>query len=238
MSSVYGGSTLNIAATGARDGSNGCYFERPRYWRCQVSEDVDGVTHSYEGVSLHPFQRMPLLRRGWALQERLLPTRTLHFTKSQAVWECHHTTACENFPKGMPSKWLRDIDHLEKQPVEPSMWDWIIEQYSKCALSVSTDKLVALSGIARAIYDRTGDQYAAGMWKKSLEVDLCWKPFFVQQNRHTVRSSNTYIAPSWSWASLNAPVISGSTIIGGSDHVPFITILNLDIQLAEQNPVG
>jgi hypothetical protein len=36
------------------------------------------------------------------------------------------------------------------------MWSWIIEQYSATALSVPTDKLVALSGIA--IHDQTGDQ--------------------------------------------------------------------------------
>jgi hypothetical protein len=43
------------------------------------------VTRSYEAFSKHPLEEMPLLRRGWALQERLLPARTLHFTKTQAV---------------------------------------------------------------------------------------------------------------------------------------------------------
>jgi hypothetical protein len=85
MGAVYGGSALNIAATGARDGSNGCFFQRPRKWRCQVSDDSDGATRSYEAFSKHPLEQMTLMRRGWALQERLLPARTLHFTKTQAV---------------------------------------------------------------------------------------------------------------------------------------------------------
>jgi hypothetical protein len=238
MSAVYGGSALNIAATGARDGSNGCFFHRPRQWRCQVSDDSDGVTRSYEAFSKHPLEEMPLLRRGWALQERLLPARTLHFAKTQAVWECHHLTACEAFPKAIPSTWLRELDRFRKQPLGPSMWSWIIEQYSASALSVPTDKLVALSGIARAIHDQTGDQYAAGMWRKSLDVDLCWEPHPVQQNRHTVNKRNTHIAPSWSWASQDARFMPGSSDLLGGDHVPLITILDLDIQPAGQDPFG
>jgi hypothetical protein len=70
MSAVYGGSALNIAATAARDGSDGCFFQRPRHWRCQLSDEIDGFIHCYEAVTVVPLRHMPLLHRGWALQER------------------------------------------------------------------------------------------------------------------------------------------------------------------------
>jgi hypothetical protein len=36
MSSVYGGATINIATSGAVDGSLGCFFDRHTSWRCQI----------------------------------------------------------------------------------------------------------------------------------------------------------------------------------------------------------
>jgi hypothetical protein len=37
----------------------------------------------------------PLQSRGWVYQEALLSPRLLHFGKSELVWECAETTACE-----------------------------------------------------------------------------------------------------------------------------------------------
>jgi hypothetical protein len=120
------------------------------------------------------------------------------------------------------------------------MWNWIIERYSDSALSIPTDKLVALSGIARAIHNRTRDQYAAGMWRKTLEVDLCWSAAHhtLQMDRSKFRKSRTYIAPSWSWASLNVQIACGSYNVRGNNYVPLIAILELDIRLAGKDPFG
>lgn len=92
MSSVYGESILNIAASGAPSGKYGCFLNTARslpmpfritrpcqhelYYRCCPFDDYQ--------VNLGA---MPLMQRGWALQERLLPSRTLHFTKTEVFWE-------------------------------------------------------------------------------------------------------------------------------------------------------
>jgi hypothetical protein len=56
-----------------------------------------------------------------------------------------------------------------------------------------------LSAIAERIQNLTGDTYCAGLWKSTLEDDLCWY-------NHSGSSipSPEQRAPSWSWASIGA----------------------------------
>jgi hypothetical protein len=86
MSSVYGGSTVNIAASGAEDGTIGCFFERDFSSRCLIQISSPGEDQLYESFPYDIYgievTKMPPMSRGWALQERILPTRTLHFTKT------------------------------------------------------------------------------------------------------------------------------------------------------------
>jgi hypothetical protein len=44
--------------------------------------------------------------------------------------------------------------------------------YSKCQMSLSKDKLIALSGVAQNLQRASGDEYLAGMWRKDLEWQL------------------------------------------------------------------
>src|SRR5204863_1570638 len=46
------------------------------------------------------FEEGPLYRRGWVLQERMLPARLLHCGKTQLTWQCRETVASESYPKG------------------------------------------------------------------------------------------------------------------------------------------
>jgi hypothetical protein len=78
MSDVYGSSAINIAATGAEDTNQGCFFDRRDGWGCRFTThfeegelDAIGFPRSLEVRGL---QQMPLSLRGWALQERILPT--------------------------------------------------------------------------------------------------------------------------------------------------------------------
>jgi hypothetical protein len=50
----------------------------------------------------------PLSTRGWALQERVLSTRIVHFTDEGIIWECRHDTQSEDRRMCLPSflrKW-------------------------------------------------------------------------------------------------------------------------------------
>jgi hypothetical protein len=107
MAGVYGSSTLNIAASGASDGSIGCFFRREETWKCQVELSFYDRRSLVDVVPRLMYERslaaMPLSKRGWALQERVLPPRTLYFTSTEVFWECHQKTACETFPDEFPT---------------------------------------------------------------------------------------------------------------------------------------
>lgn len=127
MSSVYGGSSLNIAASGAVDGRSGCFLQRSHTWNCLVEVTLGSQLERFQCVPLGMYYESlrvgPLGKRGWALQERLLPARTLHFTPTQMVWECQNRTASESFSKKFPRSLIDYPEHfLKKRPVTFSLW--------------------------------------------------------------------------------------------------------------------
>jgi hypothetical protein len=249
MSTVYEGSGLNIAASGARDGSEGCIFERAEVSKCQVRIRVnealddqaeirdDQETRRYELVSntfVHRYlSEAPLLRRGWVLQERLLAPRTLHFTTAELFWECHHLNACETFPNGIPQGLILPAK-FAKKPLQPSMWSEIIRLYSYCALTYDTDRLVAISGVARHIQQQSRDQYVAGMWRTNLEEQLCWcisKP-------EPRKMCTVYIAPTWSWASVIGALSRRLQSYKMKRTTLWIAVLDVKLQPAGHDPFG
>ncbi|KAH8775892.1 heterokaryon incompatibility protein-domain-containing protein [Hyaloscypha finlandica] len=206
MAIVYGNSSINIAASGAEDGTIGCFFDRGEAWRCQVSITIGEQSLLYDCVSnemyRYNFADMPLGRRGWALQERLLPSRTLHFTTTQILWECHQKTTCEVFPDAFPSALSSARVFFRKQPLTRPMWPWIVERYSRCKLTYCKDKLFAISGLARNIQLQSKEQYVAGLWREDLELQLCWHKILDDEGPRYI----PYTAPTWSWASIDGPI--------------------------------
>jgi hypothetical protein len=250
MCNVYGGSSLNIAASGAEDGSVGCFFSRPQTWRCQVEIGTregarlhDVVPQSHKLICL---SRMPLMRRAWVLQERLLASRTLHFTTTEVFWECHHKSACESFPDGHPSG-----SSSAKKLLSESMWSSVVHTYSACNLTKAEDKLVAISGLARRIQIQNKDQYVAGMWRKHLVRQLFWFETFPIDLEASARfrsermktDTGLYVAPTWSWASMRS---GGGVYISFSEHLykaekdilDWVEILDVTLHASGPDPFG
>lgn len=173
----------------------------------------------------------PLNQRAWVLQERLLSPRTVHFGSEQIFWECRCRTACESYPKGMPkelinphSKPWRLFDSLPGSQVKLSpesdtplfessspyaMWSQTVERYMECKLSNPRDKLVAIAGIAQKVAQVTGEKYLAGLWSnQELPVQLLWHVSTRRQaDNSPSERPDSYRAPSWSWASLEAVIV-------------------------------
>ncbi|KAF7671147.1 hypothetical protein GT037_010708 [Alternaria burnsii] len=227
MTSVYMNSFINIGANAAGDSRGGLFQQRS--WK-SVNPLVVPLTHIPSGwhrkpVVLWPsypignlLDHAPLGDRGWVVQERLLASRTVHFLKHKVVWECDECQASETDVTGK----LEDFRFSRKTylavPVAPGngragrireflgTWTNIVSLYSHAKLSVATDKLVALSGVARYMFEHRQDnramQYYAGHWSQDFELQLTWRatPF------NPGSRSRTYVAPSWSWASYNGKV--------------------------------
>ncbi|KAI8939172.1 hypothetical protein NX059_005005 [Plenodomus lindquistii] len=114
MSNVYRNSYINIAATGARGGTEGCHWEREPWKILRTTLAMDwtnseGVRRQHYHVVPDPeywarkLMNEPLNNRAWIFQERILSPRVIHFAKSQLFWECRETIACETYCKGLPS---------------------------------------------------------------------------------------------------------------------------------------
>lgn len=50
-----------------------------------------------------------------------------------------------------------------------------MEMYSSCKLTVSTDKLMAISDLAQDQQNDIDGNYLAGLWRMALEHQLIWK---------------------------------------------------------------
>ncbi|MCJ1459362.1 hypothetical protein MMC28_009739 [Mycoblastus sanguinarius] len=238
MGDVYQSSVCNIAATGAFDSHGGCFLDRsvPLDEPCIVESSWDNTPYSLyhiidDGLWEFNIAKAPLNRRAWVLQERLLAPRVLHFGREQMSWECHELEACETFQRGIPKSMKSSYTNYKNRTIcirgntlkassgqraNPNMdqlniynsWAAILEVYVASDITRPTDKLIALSGIAKKFQVVLGDAYLAGLWKENLERQLLW---YVKKCRRwnglPSSRSETYRAPSWSWASVDGSVI-------------------------------
>ncbi|KAH7316886.1 heterokaryon incompatibility protein-domain-containing protein [Stachybotrys elegans] len=131
----------------------------------------------------------PLFQRAWVFQELLLAPRTLHLAESEMMWEC------------------RMKRHLSR-----AWWD-LVERYAPLNLTHRTDRLPALSGLAKQMAKkRASSRYIAGMWEDSLDADLLWSRRGSSWPATKPVNSSVYVAPSWSWASIMAARGNGSRL--------------------------
>ena len=81
-------------------------------------------------------------------------------------------------------------------------WSFIVTEYTSWKLTNPSDKLVAISGLARCMHAGLGGKvnYAAGLWDHYLFLQLLW----TLQNGSS--PALKYRAPSWSWAYVDGRV--------------------------------
>ncbi|RBR26076.1 uncharacterized protein FIESC28_01104 [Fusarium coffeatum] len=87
-------------------------------------------------------------------------------------------------------------------------WGVIVYRYTERYLTMESDKLPAIGGIAKRVFlerhlhDNPGGEYLAGLWRESLLCDLAW----LTDTGEERGVPTSYTAPSWSWASVNGPI--------------------------------
>ncbi|RYP56070.1 hypothetical protein DL771_012133 [Monosporascus sp. 5C6A] len=88
-------------------------------------------------------------------------------------------------------------------------WEKICETFTERDLTLSSDRAVALSGIAQIFARISGDQYLAGLWKSCFHSGLLWKIQHSHFHPKNLPRPTIYQGPSWSWLSVNGPVDFG-----------------------------
>ena len=225
MGQIYSNAKVVLSATRSANVNEGIFTPRSAI---PLSEDIQAVgnsmrarrnlnheiitscrTKSNKWWEKHINTTFPLLSRGWGFQERMLATRIVHFTPAELVWECQKFRKCECrvmesnlYPvlNNLGSALRICLKQLNDERSMRQMWREIVNSYSVRKLTLVEDKLPALSGIA-SLLKRSGDTYAAGLWRRSLPFDLLWR---CDQSGDLQRKKMR--SPSWSWISVDGAV--------------------------------
>jgi hypothetical protein len=137
-----------------------------------------------------------LSNRAWCFQERYLARHTLHFTKELIFCECRAQTASEAWRERLPISMTASSRH--QFPTDRDTMDaWLstVALYSTAKLSFPSDKLVAISGVARHIQSKIQYEYIAGLWRTNLEVQLCWRVVSTLDSHRLFASPFSYALP-------------------------------------------
>ncbi|KAK7926606.1 heterokaryon incompatibility protein-domain-containing protein [Apiospora marii] len=226
MASIYRNAYLTLAATAANDGSEGLFKRRKvDTYSYALSGAQDGTDddvtirammhrkhdclRAVDDLSESGLASLPLMTRAWCFQERLLSSRILHFAADEMIWECQEATSCEcdrveDYPQHDWNK-LTGEDTIAQEvpdrtlfrlPGSEKHWFRLIRTYTVLNITKDFDRLPALSGIASSLI--AADEYMAGIRRGRALQDLLW----ATTASPPPRRPDTYVAPSWSWASV------------------------------------
>ncbi|KAH7400299.1 heterokaryon incompatibility protein-domain-containing protein [Cadophora sp. MPI-SDFR-AT-0126] len=238
--------------------------------------DADVIIYARQGLD-SGHQRMcgnaststntaPLLHRAWAYQERMLAPRMLHVHMEEMFWECKCCTICEcgylawerehlNGNEWSPigstvtlkGRIALAIDEATPIEMVHKMWLDIVEEYSMLALTKESDRLPALSGLAKRLSEKVQSAYLAGSWESNLAIGLLWhRCSILYSSCSRDKLSNV---PSWSWASIvrnhqrtkeasQLNHITYNEVRQGYIQDPRFRILKAACQITGNNPFG
>jgi hypothetical protein len=134
----------------------------------------------------------PLSKRAWALQERMLPHRILHFASDQMYFECNHSFVSEDghcmsgryrsLYSGEQEPAYQEIARFSRHSTNHQLWYLLLENLTGRVLTVDSDRLPSISGLARLFETRLREQsdgskveYLAGLWSDSVIEGLGWQ---------------------------------------------------------------
>jgi len=184
---------------------------------------VEGRLHFRELLRESKYCENPLSTRAWSLQEGILPRRVLHFSEQQMYWRCYENQASEECPEVpssviLPIQWetkffesgsfrlgnmLQETEPLHENGSEKTLssWYYTVNSFITRAITFRQDRLIALSAVAKVTGRKLGqpvEAYKAGLWTHDLHRGLIWSNGCIP----LLGCQPKYIAPSWSWVSL------------------------------------
>jgi hypothetical protein len=204
MGDIYRHSVCTIAATGAKDGNDGLFFER------NALALVGCPLFAGKGVQMYattnaPWPK-PLTERAWAVQEKYLSSRMLSFGSDMVSWSCRRGEACEgphahkiqmqdhSFPKL--------LDGNTDEHTADAAWMKIVSEYSTCKLTYWKDKWPASQGLTAEVEKAQGWTIVHGLRAHQFGQDMLWYASDPEKEREAINCGE----PSWSWLNIEGRV--------------------------------
>ncbi|KAI1262721.1 HET-domain-containing protein [Xylariaceae sp. FL1019] len=234
MGNTYNRAYLTLAATKSRNGSEGLLARTPDFvvsGKTPMGEDYylvfrPSIDHDPHYKLDDRAAQYPLVTRAWALQERLLSLRMLHFGPHELWFQCATTHCCQCGLMGKAGSGM-SMDEIYATCLEPisttggkqirarvthmrsgKFWRLLVANYTSLNLTFTNDRLPALGGLARRFAAIRGTRYLAGILEDTLIDDLLW----YAHGRLKPRLAGCG-APSWSWASVDAKVSYSRSVL-------------------------
>jgi len=223
MDDVYSHAYVNLAATASTNSTSGMFPKSEALWEPWVLQPTwtGLVAETILVYDQNSFVRQvataPLNTRGWVFQERVLAPRTVHFSQHHIWWTANDSpdVYVDSFPTsihyllgGWSQTEVMLPQTLWKIPAHMTfsqVWWTHMKRYTSLNLTQTSDKLIALAGIAKKFAQHHGLQgtdYLAGLWRQNLARELLWR----LMKRGSGSRPRQYRAPSWSWASVDGHV--------------------------------
>lgn len=251
MGMIYFSSYLTIAASASCDSRGGCFVPREATSSHAEIEHWQIRTGHQSKIYIRPrpadfsnLDERTLHTRAWVLQEQVLSARMINFDVDQLLWKCQEARLAED---GITSESTSLHDgpdmsqSLARYEGGHRSFEWELDWYSMIGpythrgITKSSDKLPALSGLAKVMEQRTGVEYVAGLWKSNLCFGLLWH----RKRRWLVPPADGYRAPSWSWASLEGGIsITGQSGIMGGDMEVAVEDVQTELLPSGLDPKG
>lgn len=212
MTETYSNAHVVIAADWGKDSTSGIFHKRSHV---TAMFDLPGGYNDLQAILLDSrnqyddyhtdLDEQPLNYRGWTLQERVLARRILHYTSTQMYFECEHGITGEEGPTGQDRfcSLTDDLDRCKEvlDAKTKRKWSGLVKEYGHRELTRPTDRLPAISGLAKLFQQiQGGPEYVAGLWSDDLISGLTWGSCNTSDNK---KPFTAYVGPSWSWVGLN-----------------------------------
>ncbi|KAJ8110922.1 hypothetical protein OPT61_g6359 [Boeremia exigua] len=248
MGKIYKHSVFTIAASGARTISDGLFScmaaacwpvqnfhiplqENPKKW--DKGFNFDAIMPDWTAS----VERSPLSTRGWVLQERILAAKTLFWTEEGVFWQCNELMTSIYGPMEARTQTnyptLQDIAAKIKDPERHQdnvmAWTALVEKYTHKVLSVSTDRLPAITGLATDLSMLSGVKYSMGVFANNIQQELSWVASLGSEA--TVQpGARLPDIPSWSWGSSDQAIVfrNPPSLRHKMGHAELVTELTLN----------
>lgn len=213
MGTIFASAKLVLIAADAENMHSGISgISKPRRHASQavVNSSGTGLQRVLTRMELSTKGTPWWFSRAWTYQEAILAKRKVWFTPVQAHLECQSGIFTEDLWGSYAVTGTTAVRQVHPPGLVTSeAFKRHLLEYTELSLSYQSDIYNALTGIANSLYGEGSLIY--GLPQKDFDELLLWETTDPEP-----RSADGVVLPSWSWASINAPVSLDSQLFCGS----------------------